>query len=627
MKVSIDELINAVRHYRPACDSAGIRKAYDFALNAHQGQLRKSGEPFIIHPLNIAYSLTEYFADDDSIIAALLHDVVEDTEISCPEIEKSFGREVAALVDGVTKVRKEFKRYASSKRKADTLRKFISTVVKDQRVLLIKLLDRRHNMRTISHLPQVKQVKIAKETLYYYVPLAKSISLWEIKTELENLCFSILKPSSYFRHEKVVRALAAANKHYFDAITAKLHDSLKRAGINGQAKTVILTPYEIQELKRKGADVRKHFFKIILTTDSEKDCYLALGMIHKQWKPVLKFFKDFIALPKQNSYQALHTTVIGGNGDLIMIVIQTRDMYRYSMMSAPYDNDYASNLKASLSHIDLRENSENYLNCVKNEALCEHVHCFDDDGNTYRLPKGASLIDFFHYLKEYKPGMPVKRVVAAVNGKKSPLRRIIRDDDVISFAEGSNGPAVHPLLLRYAKTSRAKCAIRNSLKKISTSDAVRYGQKILRGEFSRAGLPSIDKETLLNLSKKLNFSSLNDFFEQTGRGGTDISRVLPMMCSRLPDIKDLPRKRVMTVVVTNNRNRVGFVKNVLATFQKLNISISEIKGYSPRHQRHGIVEIKIREALTPKSFREVILPLCNTLEQVESVDSVKLKLT
>ncbi|MBU0667972.1 HD domain-containing protein, partial [Patescibacteria group bacterium] len=547
---------------------------------------------------------------------------------------KKFGGNVAFLVDGVTKVRKEFKKAASSAQKTETLRKIISSIAKDQRVLLIKLLDRLHNMRTLIHIPPDKQHKIARETLDFYVPLAKSISLWELKTDLENLCFMNLRPSQYFYYQKLLNSLAHDYREYFPDIEESIYRAFSSTNIPVKVYIVVLTPYEIHELKKKGVDIKKHFFQIVICTDSEEHCYSALGVVHMLWKPVLKYFNDFIAVPKENHYQALHTSVIGIKGHLLMVLIQTMAMNRYSRKSAPFDFNSVYDLKTSLGHLDEKGSSESYLKSVADEVFCRYVHFFDNEGNRYKLPQGSSIIDFFFYLQEQQKIVSVGAIGALVNDRESPLKQIIQKDDVIEFTAGNRDQKVTPFFLRYAKTSLAKRSIKKALSAQKLKDAVSAGKKVLESELKRWGLPMLSEfpaGTVASVIKVLDLDSEIDLYEKAGRGKIDVSRVVYSLFfhysrNKLQCFSTLKKQFIMMRII-NNRNRVGFVKDILYTFQKFNFSIHEIKGYSPQIAKPGIVELKIRESLTLATFRDIILPLCNALEQVDSVASVQLKLT
>jgi GTP diphosphokinase / guanosine-3',5'-bis(diphosphate) 3'-diphosphatase len=629
--VNIENLIGKVKKYNPRCNNSRIKAAYDFANNAHSGQFRKSGESFIVHPLAVADALTAYKADEDTIIAALLHDVIEDTEHDFKAIQKHFGEDVAFLVEGVTKVKQEFKKMAYTGRKMESMRKLISSIARDHRVLLIKLLDRRHNMQTIHHLSPKKQIKVAHETLDYYVPLAKSISLWDIKAELENMSFKVLKPVQYTQYQKLIKELTREYRGFFLEIKKDILKAFADTNIPIRFDIMILTPYEILELKQRGLDVKRNFFQIMIRTDSEEYCYLALGVIHKLWKPILKYFSDHVAVPKQNHYQALHTSVIGNKGQLLKILIQTEEMYDYSRKSAPFDHDSVCNLKTSLGQIDKNEDSEYYLKSVTEEVFCDFVHFFDYEGNSYKLPKGASLIDFYFYVQELQNKTSTTLGGTFVNDHKVPLNRIIQDDDVIRFRAEKGRHKISPFFLRYAKTSLAKQGIRNVLARINKQEAISEGKKILKSELERTGLQDFEKFSTAEIAevvRTLGLKNRNDLFEKLGRGTIDSSLVVysfyALRFNSKPGSPASNKAQYIGMRIINNKNRVGFAKDILDTFQQQNISIQEIKGYSPRNGKLGIVDLKIHERINPAAFRNTILPLCNALEQIDSVSSVLL---
>jgi guanosine-3',5'-bis(diphosphate) 3'-pyrophosphohydrolase len=625
----IETLIEKVKKYNPECNVSRIKSAFEFAKKAHCGQLRKSGEPFMVHPIWVANALIEYKADEDSIIASFLHDVVEDTQLSIDVVRKKFGSNVAFLVNGVTKVKKEVKKLASMDRKKETLRKLISTIARDQRVLLIKLLDRVHNMQTIRFLSQKKQQKIANETLLYSAPRAKRISLWQIKTTLENLCFKVLKPVQYARYQKTIAELAHTHRVFFAEIKKNICKAFALTNIPITVQIYVLSPFEIQKLKQKNIDIRKNFFEIIICTDSVDHCYAAMGVIHKLWKPVLKFFYDFIAVPKDNHYQAIHTSVLGNKGRLLKILIQTNEMNLYSRKSAPFDHDSVHSLKASLLHLDENGSSESYLKSVKDEVFCDHVHFFDYRGNSYKLPQGASMIDLYFHLQERRKKLPHGGVAAIVNDRMMPLKSVIQSDDVINFVSSNGNQKISPFYLRYAKTSVARKRILNSLSHLRRKDAICEGRKIIMSELKRTCLPDLDKFSKREVSgiiRTFEVESPEDFFDKLGRGKIDTGHAVYafyvqsfMRASHKQPPED---KQYIAVRIFNSRNRVGFVKDIVDVFQRLKINIHEIKGYSPKMEKVGIVDLKFCECASLAGFRDVILPLCNALEQVENVSSV-----
>lgn len=624
--MNVKTIIEKIKKYNPRCNEARIRKAFEFADRAHKGQIRKSGEPFIIHPLCVANDLADYGADEDTIIASLLHDVPEDTSFDLNQIQKLFGKNVAFLVNGVTKIRKELTKMANARRKMEILRKFICSVAKDQRVLLIKLLDRRHNMRTIHHLPPEKQIKKARETLYYYVPLAKSISLWDIKSDLENMSFRILKPQMYARYEKLIRELSLAHKKNLNNIRKEIIKAFGPLKIPARVEISLLTPYEIHELKMKKMDAAKHFFRIMIITDTRENCYASLGIVHSLYKPVLKYFDDYIAIPKENRYQALHTTVIHRKGQMCMIQIQTDEMHKFSRISAPFDTVATDNLKNSLCNLDESVSSESYLKKLKEEVFSRQVLFFDYRGNSYKLPQGASVLDFFYQTRN--PNIPPSHVYAAmVNDKKTPLKKLIQTDDIIEFLTGNGHTYASPLMLRYAKTSLAQRKIKNELASLTIKEAIREGEKLLKDELWRLGMPEMGKfgdRIMRAVVKKLKLCGADELFEKTGRGQMEAGKVAFAFYLQnkkrllLPDTK----QHNIAMRILNDKNRVGFVKDILDTFQKHNINIQEIKGYSPRRGKLGIVDLKLYEQISESVLEKKILPLLNALEQVDSVSSV-----
>ena len=467
-----EELIKKVKTYNRFFNPETLSKAYAFALNAHKNQKRDAGEPFIIHPIAVADILTDLRLDSATITTGLLHDTIEDTKATYKTVEKEFGKEVADLVDGVTKISQlEGKVISSSK--AENFRKLILATSKDIRVLLVKLADRLHNMRTLSSVPNLqKRIKKAKETMEIYAPLADRMGMNSIRDELEDLSFQKLNPEA---RNLVVERLSTNKKNRensFKEISKKFIKVLKNSGVNATIVGREKTPFSIwrkMQSKRVSLEQLTDIIGFRVIVDDVDTCYKALGLFHTNWSTIPGRFKDYISTPKINSYKSIHTSVIGPNNERIEIQIRTQQMHDFAERGIASHWTYKSSEK--VSHLALKEydwlrdlveimekekNTEHSLEYTKLQMFQDNVFCFTPKGEVIKLPRGATPIDFA-YAVHTKIGD--RLTSCEINGRGSPLQSILKNGDLVHII-GSKNASPSPQWLSYAKTGKARASIR-----------------------------------------------------------------------------------------------------------------------------------------------------------------------
>ncbi|MFN7824820.1 MAG: RelA/SpoT family protein [Pseudobdellovibrionaceae bacterium] len=497
---SLDELIEKVRSYYPTVDASIIERAYHFSEQAHEGQIRRSGEPYISHPLNVAAILADLKLDVDSIITGLLHDTVEDTHATIDDIKTQFGESVAHLVDGVTKISKmQFK--TSTERQGENIRKMIVAMGKDVRVILVKLADRLHNMRTLSHMPYEKQARIATETLEIYCPLASRLGISSLKIELEDLSFRFYRPDMYYQLVQKVQKTEKDQAHYIDdvkkMITKELAEksSLRGMEIQGRSK-------HLWSIYRKMASRNIDYEQVYdvlafrLLVDSVTQCYEVLGLIHSIWKPIPGRFKDFIAMPKANNYQSLHTTVVGPGGERIEIQIRTKEMhliaergiaahwkYKEGGKVAEQTSQHFEWLKDLVSLHQTVRNSDEFLDTVKTDLFEGEIYVFTPKGDVRELPEGATPIDFAYAIHTE---LGNRIVGARVNGRMVPLKHALSNGDTIEIIQ-SKTQVPSKDWLKMCVTNKAKTKIRAFVKEEQRKRSFILGKELIEREFRKFG--------------------------------------------------------------------------------------------------------------------------------------------
>jgi GTP pyrophosphokinase len=488
-----EHMLATVRSNRPHDDLELIRLAWAFCKEQHDGQLRASGEPYIIHPLEVAQVLADLKMDATAIAAGLLHDAVEDTDVSTAEIARRFGDQVAHIVEGVTKLDK-IKFANREDHQAENIRKMLLAMVTDVRVVIIKLADRLHNMRTLEHLKPEKQARIARETLDVYAPLAHRLGMGKLRGELEDLAFRYVDPDGYAKLTTEVDSLRGAGEVFLDRIVGTIEAKLRDSTIHARVESRIKRLYSIQQkLSAHGVPVEQVYdlFAVRVITETEQDCYAVLGLLHSTWRPVPGRFKDFIAMPRPNLYQSLHTTLIAEGGHQFEVQIRTEDMHRVAEegIAAHWKYKASDNVSAKdeqrLAWVRQlmewqREMSDpnEFMSTLRIDLYPEEVYTFTPKGKVIVLPKDASPIDFAYAIHT---DVGHATVGAKVNGRIVPLRYRLRNGDIVEITTQA-GHTPSRDWLSFAKSSRARNKIKHWLNEHQRERAIEIGRKLLERE-------------------------------------------------------------------------------------------------------------------------------------------------
>ena len=527
---SIEDLLNKVS-YLPEKDREEIKEAAEYIIKKHEGQYRKSGEPYYIHPIEASKILADLKLDKTTIISGLLHDVVEDTDTTLEEISEKFGDDVALIVNGVTKIGK-YKFTSREEAEAENFRKMLVSMAKDIRVILVKLADRLHNVRTLQYLPEHKQKRIAKETLDIYAPLAARLGLWKIKSELEDTAFKFYNPEEYKRITTYVAQSKEAQERFLrEEVVPKIKEALEKHGIKAEIQYRTKHIYSIYEKTiRKNISLSDIYdiYGIRILVKDVKDCYLTLGIIHSLWPPVPGRFKDYISLPKSNMYQALHTTVITEKGKFVEIQIKTYDMHkiaeegiaahwRYKGGKYLSEKDLKSftwlrNILESLKE----EKSKEVISSIKHDIASDEIFVFTPKGDLIKLPVGATPVDFAYYIHTQ---VGHKTAGAKVNGRIVPLDTKLKNGDVVEIITAKvNKPSRD--WLNFVVTTKAKTHIRQYLAKQERKRLLKFGEKLLN-KFLRKidkNIQSLTEEDKKQLLERFNFKTFDDFLIAVGEG-------------------------------------------------------------------------------------------------------------
>jgi GTP pyrophosphokinase len=492
----IIDLIDKVRSYYPAANGELIRAAYEFTAKVHHGQTRLSGEPYLIHPMAVADIIAELKLDVPSVLGALLHDTVEDTLATLDEIRSLFGKEVAALVDGVTKLgRPNFT--SNEEKQAENFRKMLLAMGKDVRVILIKLADRVHNMRTLGHLPQHKQIFTAQETLDIYAPLAHRLGIAWIKTELEDLALKHLHPEIYYQLKRNVAKKKTDREKYIDEVISIITKKLEAEGIEAEVSGRPKHFYSIYQKMESQNLLYDQIYDLVafrILVDTARECYETLGIVHEQWRPVPGRFKDYIALPKPNLYQSLHTSVIGPYGERIEIQIRSHEMHRVAEEGIAAHWRYKEGedfqvsdfrrfawLRQLLEWQENLQDPQEFLHSLKEDLFSTSLYVFTPKGDLLNFPKGATVIDFAYRIHT-EVGQHCSG--ARVNGQLVSLRYILRSGDTVEIITTQQQSPTRDWL-KWVKTPRAKSKIRGWLRAQQLERSVLLGREILEGDLHR----------------------------------------------------------------------------------------------------------------------------------------------
>ena len=567
-----DELIVRVRKYHPSTDISLIRKAYKVASEAHEGQARKSGEPYIIHPLCVAIILADLEMDKETIGAGLLHDVVEDTVMTDEEIKEQFGEDVALLVDGVTKLDKlsfhgehqnQDKDAEKLERQAENLRKMFLAMAKDIRVILIKLADRLHNMRTLQHMRPEKQQEIARETLDIYSPIAQRLGISKIKVELDDLSLKYLEPEAYYDLVDKIAVRKGERERYIQAIVDEVSEHIKHAGIQAQIDGRIkhfFSIYKKMKNQNKSIDQIYDLFAVRIIVDTVQDCYAALGVIHEMYKPIPGRFKDYIAMPKANMYQSLHTTLIGASGQPFEIQIRTYEMHKAAEygIAAHWKYKEASDGKKVetqeeeklvwLRQIlewqqDLSDNKE-FLNLLKDDLnlFADNVYCFTPTGDVKSLPAGSTPIDFAYSVHS---AVGNKMIGARVNGKLVNIDYEIKNGDRVEIMTSQNSKGPSRDWLNVVKSTQAKNKINQWFKNELKEDNIVKGRELIHAYCKAKAINAADvltpqyEEAVI---KKYGFQNWESVLAAVGHGALKEGQIV----NRMQELYEKDHRREMT---------------------------------------------------------------------------------
>ncbi|MDA0595897.1 MAG: bifunctional (p)ppGpp synthetase/guanosine-3',5'-bis(diphosphate) 3'-pyrophosphohydrolase [Chloroflexi bacterium] len=560
---SAKDLMHSVHKYLPADRASAVEHSLEYAINAHDGQVRDSGEPFVVHPIATALRLADMRLDATTIQAALLHDVIEDCGISFEQLEAEFSTEVAKLVDGVTKLKRldlisesgaMMNQIATPEpTRAASLRKMLVAMAEDVRVVLIKLSDRLHNMQTLGHLPVPKQQRIARETLDIYSPLAHRLGMYDIKWQLEDQAFRYLMPRQYKSISRLVSRKRAEREIYTEAAVKAIKGPLDKAGIpcrvDGRVKHLYSTYNKLQRYERVGRkfDEIYDLIAIRVITDDLGSCYAALGVVHSKWRPVPGQFDDYIASPKENMYQSLHTSVRGPGNFPIEVQIRTQEMheiaeegvashwmYKEGEDGAPKVDNFDTKMSWLRQLLDWQREvsgDDEYLATVKTDILQDQVFVYTPKGDVKDLPAGATPIDFAYRIHT---DLGHNTVGAVVNGKLIALNTTLNNGDVVEIRKARipRGPSLDwlNLDLGYLITGSAQTKVKQWFRKQERQSNVRRGKDLLKKELRRLGLKYNEKE----IAVSLDYDDFDDLSEALGTGQISVGRVVETL-SPTPD--------------------------------------------------------------------------------------------
>ncbi|MBQ1785250.1 MAG: bifunctional (p)ppGpp synthetase/guanosine-3',5'-bis(diphosphate) 3'-pyrophosphohydrolase, partial [Turicibacter sp.] len=537
-EISINHVLEQAKTYIKNPDSlAIIERAFELAFQKHKDQLRKSGEPYIIHPIEVAYILAKWQTGPRTIASGLLHDIIEDTEITKEEISELFDEEIAEIVDGVTKLTKlQYK--SKEKQQAENHRKMLLAMSKDIRVILVKLADRLHNIRTLKFLPPEKQCSIAHETMEIYVPIAHRLGMYRVKAELEDTSLRFLKPEDFYRIAQLIKQ----KKHEREEQIQEMEDEIKNAlaeynipfEIKGRIKN-IYSVYKKMITREKEFDEIYDLLALRLIVNSVPECYSALGVIHANFKPIPNRFKDYIAMPKPNMYQSLHTTIIGPNGNIFEIQIRTQEMdeiaeqgiaahwaYKENRQITPKQEqkEIQDKLKWYETLIAYQEevnDAEKLMKLVKDDIFNANVYVFTPNGDVFDFPPGSTPLDFAYRIHT---NLGHKTTGAVVNGKIVTLNYQLKTGDIVEIKSSRNSFGPSEDWLNIVKTSQARHKIRQYFNRIKREEYTHKGEEMFLKELASKHLllNSIDIKKLLGVYKKQNIENLDEMYYQIGRG-------------------------------------------------------------------------------------------------------------
>ena len=587
VEMTHEQVIDACKKYLDDEQIAFIEEAYQFAKKAHANQKRASGQPYIVHPTQVAGTLANLGLDPDTIAAGFLHDTVEDTDVTNDELKEKFGKDVAFIVDGVTKLNKyEYKSHQEFL--AENHRKMLIAMAKDIRVIMVKLADRLHNMHTLEHLRPDKQRRIASETMDIYAPLADRLGIGTIKWELEDLSFHYLNPKEYYRIVNLMSLKRSEREKYINDTINTLKSSLDSLGIKYDIQG---RPKHIYSIYKKMVNKHKDFNEIYdllavrVIVDTVKDCYAVLGAVHTKWKPMPGRFKDYIAVPKVNGYQSLHTTIIGPGGRPLEIQIRTEQMHEvaeygvaahwaykrgnFNGVEQTDSNEKLDMVREILELKDETQDASEFMKSVKSEIFSDRVYVFTPKGEVYELPKGSVTLDFAY---EIHTQVGSHAVGAKVNGKLVPLDYKLKNGDVIDIMTQSNASPSRDWI-DLVKTSRARNKIRRYFRNLDRENSIEQGEQMVADNLREQGFAHkefMDKEHIDKLLEDMNYHTADEMYASIGFGDLSAISVVNRLTADIRHENERKRQKELEEEILNSGQKAvseSNAKNSSATMK------------------------------------------------------------
>ncbi|HET6745175.1 MAG TPA: bifunctional (p)ppGpp synthetase/guanosine-3',5'-bis(diphosphate) 3'-pyrophosphohydrolase, partial [Candidatus Limnocylindria bacterium] len=621
---SIEDVVAEARRHRPSINIGLIERANQVATQAHEGQQRASGEPYITHPVEVAYYLATLEMDAETLAAALLHDVPEDTDMTIQDIEKRFGREVGRLVDGVTKLSKFGSARSMEEQQAENIRKMFMAMAEDVRVVIIKLADRLHNMRTLGFLPAEKQARIARQSMEIYAPLAHRLGMWQIKWELEDLSFKYIEPERYRQLVEMLADRRKVRESFINKSIGILRKELGKVNIAAEISGRPKHLYSIaKKMERKGVEFDEIYDvnAIRLLVDDVKDCYAALGVVHSIWRPIPGQFDDYIAMPKANMYQSLHTAVIGPDAKPLEVQIRTSHMHdvaeagiaahwRYKEGSRG-DRRYDEKLAWVRQLIDWQRevaDATEFVEGLKLEVFQDQVFVFTPKGDVKDLPAGATPLDFAYRIHT---DVGHRTIGAKANNRLVPLDYKLRNGDIVEIitTKAAHGPSRDWLSI--VQTSAAREKIRQWFKRQQRDENISQGKELLDRELRRVAhetLGSVSSEKLGEIASQAHYKELDDFFAAIGYGAVSPGSVVSKLEIHDDAAITLPEVAPPSVAPSTTGVRVKGVGDLLVRFANCCSPIpgDPITGYVTRGKGVTIHRSNCPSVLSEKDIERLI---------------------
>lgn len=587
--MGIEQLLEKAAQYFKETELNRIREAYEFAEHAHHGQVRKSGEPYILHPLAVADILVDMQMDVTSIIAALLHDVVEDTTVSLEAVQDKFGRTCAMLVDGLTKLERiKFK--TKEEQQNENYRKMFVAMAQDIRVILIKLADRLHNMRTLKYQSEESQRRIADETLEIFCPIAHRLGISAIKWEMEDIALRYLNPQQYYRIVNLMQKKRTEREQYIEDVIGNIQDKLREMGIEGDISG---RPKHIYSIYKKMSSRNKQFNEIYdlmalrVIVDNIKDCYAALGIIHTLWKPMPGRFKDYIAMPKPNMYQSLHTTVIGPKGEPLEVQIRTWEMHQtaeygiaahwaYKEGNGSPEGTFSDKMQWFREILELQKETDNaseFMESMKMDFFTDLVFVFTPKGEVIELPAGAVPLDFAYRIHTEVGN---RTIGAKINGRIVPLDHKLKTGDIVEILTSKHSYGPSQDWVKIAQSSHARSKIKQWFKKEKREENVAKGREAIERELKRLSFDPhalMTDEKLLEAAKKFAFNDIEDMMSAIGFGGITAAQICTKLTEKLRKEKEAEEAQAMELT-----NEVKEVKAAPPEKKSRPVSGVRVKG-------------------------------------------------